>query len=97
LGADPEQDPDTLRCRALRIVDSLVIVANSAPNRVNMRCLKLTEDGILVGDAGAHRVDHVDADNYILRAHGAKREHERYQRSQNRRHHASLSSNLAHR
>jgi len=72
LGADLEQDPDTLRCRALGIVDSLVIVADSAPNHMNVRCVKLTEDGILVGDAGAHWIDHVDADNYILRAHEAK-------------------------
>jgi len=82
--SDAQQDPDALGSSALRIVDSLVIVGDAASNYMHMRCLKLTEDGILVGDAGAHRIDHVHADNNLFRAHGPKQEHERCQRSQNR-------------
>jgi hypothetical protein len=39
-----------------------------------MRRLKLVEDGILVGDAGAHRIDHVHTDDNVLRVHRAGQE-----------------------
>src|SRR5580658_8564462 len=58
-----QQDPDALGFCTFRIVDSLVVVANAASNHVHMCSLELAENGILISDAGTHRVDYVDADN----------------------------------
>ena len=79
-------------------VELSMIVKDGAA--VLARCLRSAApfvDRILVGDAGAHRIDHVYAYNYVLGGHQTRQWQKKSQRSQNRRHHASLCPNPAHR
>jgi hypothetical protein len=49
-------------------------------NHLYMRRLKLVEDGILVRDAGTHRIDHVHTDDNVLRVHRAGQERDKSQK-----------------
>ena len=57
------------------------IIADAAAYDVDMRGFKLVEDGILIGHAGTHRIDHIHADDEILSVHRSGQEHENYQGS----------------
>jgi hypothetical protein len=66
FGADAELQFDALRSGPLREVDAFCIVRDGAANNVDARCPDLGQDSVLVGDAGAHRVDDIHADNNVL-------------------------------
>ena len=76
LGAGAELNLDAVRFGALGVVHPLLIVRDAAADDVDLRRFQLAEDGILIGDAGAHRVDHVHAHHRVLRRGPRGREEE---------------------
>lgn len=67
-------DLDAVLGGALREVDALGVGCDAAANDMNTSRLKLRKDSVLVGDAGAHRVDHVHAADDVLSVRGLRRQ-----------------------
>ena len=57
----------TLCESALGEIDALVVVGDATADDAQVRRLDLCEQRILIGNAGAHGIDHVHPDNHLLR------------------------------
>ena len=76
LRANDQLDANALRCGAPGEIDALVVVRDAAADDPHLRRFDLAEQGILIGQAGAHGIDHVHTDDHLLRADPRGREAE---------------------
>jgi hypothetical protein len=65
--ADDQLDANSLSGGAFGEIDALVVVRNAAADNSHLSRLELAEESILIGQAGAHGIDHVHAYDNLLR------------------------------
>ncbi len=83
--ADDQLDANAPGGGALGKIDALIVVRDAAADDPHRSGLELVEESVLIGETGAHWIDHVDAYDHLLRSrHSGREKEDRDQKSRSR-------------